>query len=377
VTQNLPVLANQQINQPNTFSGVFDLATGPDQPVFPTPDAYGRFPLPNNVNGKARPLSLVLPRVMAYNATVEQQVTKNISVSAGYVGNNGRHVFNGNGPNVNVNQATWIPGVPQNLRKPYYSLYGWTQGIDFYCNCATNYYKSFQTQFNVRNLHGYTLTGNYTYQVAVWDSDNAYTFFYDRPLGRGNEDFIPHNQLTLAQGFDVPFGRGRKWGSNANRFVDAILGGWNLSGVTTFYSGRPFTVRIGSPNVPVPDVGPNDRPDRGSGDPYDGAKKDRSQWFVGGLGSAFLDTAPNTFGNYGYNNLYGPIFINQDISVAKAFSITERFRFTIRGDAFNVFNHTNLGDPNTNITDTNAGQITSLAPNYQMRRLQFSGRIDF
>src|SRR5262249_47454412 len=90
VTQSPPLVANQNLNQPNVCAGVFDLATGPAQPAFPAADPYGRFPLPNNVNGKARPLSLVLPRVMAYNATIEQQLTKNITVSAGYVGNNGR-----------------------------------------------------------------------------------------------------------------------------------------------------------------------------------------------------------------------------------------------------------------------------------------------
>src|SRR5260370_1271249 len=70
-------------------------------------------------------------------------------------------------------------------------------------------------------------------------------------------------------------------------------------------------------------------------------------------------------------------FTNLDLSIAKNFSITERTRFTLRAEAFNVFNHTNLGDPNWNITDGNAGQITGLAPGYQMRRLQFGFRVDF
>ena len=124
-------------------------------------------------------------------------------------------------------------------------------------------------------------------------------------------------------------------------------------------------------------MGPNNRVSKGSGDPYRGAQGNRNQWFVGGFGSAFLLPAPNTFGNYPVNSLFGPRFINQDIALSKAFKITEGIRFTLRTDAFNSLNHTNLGLPNADVTSPQAGQITSLANNSSMRRLQFSGRIDF
>ncbi|MCU1294949.1 MAG: Cna B-type protein [Bryobacterales bacterium] len=97
----------------------------------------------------------------------------------------------------------------------------------------------------------------------------------------------------------------------------------------------------------------------------------------GGLGSASQLPGQNTFGNYPVNALYGPHFINQDLSLAKVFSITEKLRFTRRTDALNAFNHTNLGLPNANVTDPFAGQTTSLASGYNMRRLQFSGQIGF
>jgi len=383
VTQNLPVLAIQSLNSPQTFSGVFNLANGPSQPTFLQPDAYGLIPLPDGVEAKVRPLTMVMPRVWAYNATVEQQLTSKLAVSAGYVGNSGRHVLLASGPSFDRNTPLFLPGNPNvNDGRPFYANYGWTQSIDDYCNCANNRYDSFQASVKVRQLAGYTLQGSYTYQVAQGDgygSANSYTFLYDRALGWGNQDYIAHHQLTLSQSFDIPFGRGRKWGANMNRFVDFALGGWNVSGITTFYSGLPFTPAIGTfpSDYSRPDVGPNDRPDLGSGDPYKGAVGNRNQWFVGGLGSTFLLPAQNSFGNYPVNSLYGPHFINQDLSLAKSFAFTERVRFTLRTDAVNAFNHTNLGMPNSNVTDQFAGQITGLASQYQMRRLQFSGRIDF
>ncbi|PYT11843.1 MAG: hypothetical protein DMG59_25255, partial [Acidobacteria bacterium] len=385
VTQNLPVLALQELNSSNAFSGVFTLAQGPPAFTdFGKPDANGRFPLPNNVNGKARPLTLVMPRVMAYNITVQHQVLKDLSVSVGYVGNQGRHVFTGDGPSFNVNEAAFVPGVADaNLRKPFFQKYGWSQGIDFYCNCGNNRYDSLQIQVEKRYSHGYTLIGNYTYQKAQGDTD-GFSFLYNRPLGYGEQGWATHQQFTLSQNWEIPFGRGRYFGKNLNRGIDYALGGWNLNGVTILYSGRPFT-----PGATItgsrPNAGPSGRPNVGTKDPFEGAKQNRDQFYAGCSVSAFNagncpqfgKPADNTFGNYPINTLHGPKFVNQDLSLVKYFSVTERARFSLRAEAFNVFNHTNLGDPNSTVTDPNAGQITGLAPNFQMRRLQFGFRMDF
>ncbi len=386
VTQNLPVLAQQTLNAPQAFAGVFALSQGPQQPSFITPDANGQFPLPNGVSPRVRPAEMTLPLVMAWNATIEQQVSHKVAVSAAYVGNQGRHGLLASGPSFDANTPLFIPGAANiNDERPFYDWlkpYGWTQSINYYCNCANNGYNSFQTTFKVQQLAGYTMQGSFTYQVAQGDGygdQNAYTFLYDRSLGWGNEDYIAHRQFVLSQNFDIPFGRGRRFGANLNKFVDYALGGWRISGITTYYSGLPFSPTIGSfpAGYSRPNVGPNDRPDLGSGSPYAGAQGNRNQWFAGGLGSTFLLPGASTFGNYPVNSLYGPRFINQDVSLAKSFNVTERVRFTLRTDASNAFNHTNLGLPNVNVTDPFAGQITGLAAGYSMRRLQFSGRIDF
>ena len=380
VTQNLPVLANQNLNAPNGFSNVFTLAQGPPSPVFPKADSNGTFKLPNGISGKARPLDVVMPRVMSYNVTVQQQLAKDLSIQVAYVGNSGRHVFNGDGPNFNVNQPAFIPGLSDsNLARPFYGKYGWTQGIDFYCNCATSKYNSLQVQFEKRFQGGLNLTGNYTYQRAQDDSGDSFTFLYNRPLGRGNKDWFPHNQFVLAPTYDLPFGKSRKFGNNMNRIMDAVIGGWTVSAITTYYSGRPFTPGLGT--VPAgsirPNQGPGDRPNVGTADPYAGAPGGRDGFFVGGLGKAFLLPANNVFGNYPRNGLFGPQFINVDMSLAKNFALTEKYKFSLRGESFNVANHTNLGDPNSDLSSGSVGKITGIAPSYQMRRMQFGFRLDF
>ena len=77
------------------------------------------------------------------------------------------------------------------------------------------------------------------------------------------------------------------------------------------------------------------------------------------------------------NSLKGPPFINQDVALAKGFAVAENVRFTLRGEGYNIFNHTNLGMPERNVTSGNAGQINSIAFGSQMRRLQFALRLDF
>lgn len=75
--------------------------------------------------------------------------------------------------------------------------------------------------------------------------------------------------------------------------------------------------------------------------------------------------------------MFGPQFINEDLSLAKNFKFLERYTFSLRGETFNFLNHTNLGDPNGDVTSPSAGKITSIAPSYQMRRLQIGMRLDW
>lgn len=386
VTQNPPVLASQSITAPNNYTSIFSLTDGPPAATLPQPDSAGQFPLPNGISVRVRNPRMTLPLVMAYNFTVQQQITPKFTISVGFVGNQGRHaLFGGNNASYNVNQASWVPGVTnQNLRKPYYGTYGWTQAINYYCGCASNNYNSLQTQALVKVARGLTLTTNFTWQKSLGDQNDSYGFMYNRALNFGNAQFLTKYQYVFAGGYDLPFGRGKQIASKVNRGVDAVIGGWRISGVTTYYSGRPFNPTInrvpgtlnGAPYV-RPDVGPSTRPDKGPISPFAGARHDRTQYYTPGIGAAFLYPASGQFGNYGVNNLFGPIFINQSASVFKKFDLKEGIRFTFQASASNLFNHANLGDPNPNVTDVQAGVITATAANSTMRRMQFGSKIEF
>ena len=404
VTQNPPVLANQAISQQqscgNTFCDVFSLAQGPPTYTGLTPNAQGNITLPgtgpNAIEAKTRPGIFTMPVAYIYNLAVQQQLTPKISVTGSYVGNSGRHGPLGNNNDFDNNPVYFVPGYTgnqNNLRYfdglvPRYASYGWTQPVDNYCNCANSRYDSFQGLFTVKNLAGYTLQGNYTYQKAQGDGNgpaNNYTFLYDRSFGYGNVANLPTQQWILVNNYDIPFGHGQKYGGSSNRLVDGVLGGWKVSGVVSYYSGLLFMPNIGtypatfSNGAPTdqPYSGPNGVPNVGTGSAY-AASPNRNQWITGGFGGPFQIPGANTFGNYPINTLVGPQYINLDAALSKQFTITERVKFQLRLDATNTLNHTNLGLPNADVSSPTVGQITNIAfsgNGASMRRLQYSGVI--
>lgn len=382
VTQNPPTLTNQSLQPANGFTDVFTLAQGPSAPQAITVSSSGTFPLPSGINPKFRPAVFTPLATYQYNATIQRQLTSKIALTAGYVGNQNRHGFIGTGQSINPNEAVFVPGVSNtNLDRPYYNTFGWTNDLSYYCNCSNNSYNSFQSTLKINAWQGWTLQGSYTYQRQWgdgWGYDSNYYFMYDRAAGKGYSAMFPRQQWTFAQIYQVPFGRGLKYGSTISKPLDYVAGGWQLSGVMTYYSGFPFSPTLENYGSGIqPNVGPNNRPNIGSGNPYAGAQGNRNQWFVGGIGGAFLFPSSNTFGNYPINTMFGPQFIQQDLSIFKSFRLTEKVSFILRTDARNAFNHTNLGLPNSDVQSPSAGQITSLAGGAYMRSLQFSGTIKF
>jgi outer membrane receptor protein involved in Fe transport len=226
VTQNLPVLAVQELNAPSNFDRVFTLNQGPVPPTFPDVPANGRFPLPNGVFARALPTQQRPPTVDAFNVTVQRQVTDVMSVEVGYVGNRGRDVFAGDGPAINVNDPTldgFLQGVPRDDRRPFYSgrvrtvegnyggAFGWTQGIDFFCNCANNWYDSLQARVVRRFAGGYSWQANYTWQKA--EQEGGSYFFFDRSVDRGVADWDRAHIFNLVLVYEVPFGSDKRWGT--------------------------------------------------------------------------------------------------------------------------------------------------------------------
>jgi outer membrane receptor protein involved in Fe transport len=430
ITQNLPVLGAQQMNA-NTGASVFDLATGPPSfdpttklggtlatsncnaitdpsgvvgGVF-TPDkaqcvgVNGRPLVPDGVFSRARPFNNRLPSVDQWNVSVQRQVTSTLSATLAYVGNKGTHTFAGGGPAYGANEPTVVgynPNLPNNgiardQRRPFFNLYGWTQGIDYFGNDADNHFNSLQATVEKRFSGGLSFQSSYTFQHATNYDSNYYNI--DRKIAFGPNDDYRNHMFILTEVYELPFGHGKKWATDVGRAGDLLIGGWSVNTATNFGSGLPFTPGLNNCGPEI-DVGPC-KPDllgtikngTRSGHPDVGG-----YWFQTSStslganvcgGAAPITSGPwgqpgcDAFGDIGRNAMRGPKFFNTDFSLFKTFSVTERFKTQFQFQAFNVFNHVNLDRPDGCVDCSNGGRITGLAFGSTMRRLQFGLKASF
>jgi hypothetical protein len=367
---NPPIVNPQSVPQPNPYTPTFNLLNGPPTPANPPVSASGRYPLPDGIGINYftyPPDSYRIPAVYFWNFTVQHRFTSTVALETAYVGNVGRHLF----LSLNRNQAVPGPG-DYNPRRPFYQLYGLTQGLYQTCNCDNSNYNSLQVKLQKQFSRGLDFLLTYTWSKALGNSEGAGGFSdnYNVRGSYGPLSWDRTHTITLQHNWDLPFGRNRHWTLGNNKAADAVLGGWRLSGIHTFGSGLPFTpfaqnapllnadfnnVRadiIGNPSVPNPSA---------------------SLWFNP---AAFTEPQqPYRNGTAGRNSLRGPALYLFNFSLSKNLIPSERWNLELRADALNAFNHVNLGLPNSTIDNSGAGQITGVQ--VAMRQMQFGLHLRF
>jgi hypothetical protein len=260
--------------------------------------------------------------------------------------------------------------------------FGWTQGIDFFCNCANNAYDSLQAKFNKLFASGYSVKVNYTLQRQV--QENPDYFLYDVEMNKGPADRDRTHNFVLSLVAELPIGRGRAYLSSISPVADAFLGGWQFNTNTIIQSGLPFSVNYRDAGADR-DTGGNNRPNL-IGD-TDGPGT-RDEWYnatpIGSPGSAFERPARGTFGNLERNSLRGPGYWRTDASLFKHFNVTGKRLLELRVEVVNLFNHVNLGNPDSEVgvpgnDNPNAGRINSTAffNADPQRNFQFAVRFTF
>jgi len=154
-----------------------------------------------------------------------------------------------------------------------------------------------------------------------------------------------------------------------------VLGGWNFSEITTFQSGQ--TLSLSAPgNVVTAQNNTTNRPNVVYGVSDQVANPTLSQWFNT---AAFSLPAPFTFGNASRTipNVMGPRLINMDVALYKDFVVKEKYTIDLRGEAFNLFNRPDFGNPNLTVGSPTFGMITSVLVNPLPRNIQLSLRVTF
>jgi hypothetical protein len=443
ITQNVPVLANQSINSPTNVGEAFTLAAGPVPYTAPAVPANGLLPNPGSqVTSSSRPNPLHLTTIDAWNLSVQHSLTPTLSVTAAYVGNKGTHTLgdgdsNGTNPNeaaVNFPGADSItgqtlhfdPSVPSgqiaanggtstnNLLQRYfaaklpacsdpnyvspgspYGAYplpagacGWTQGIAYRGDDQNTEFDALQVNVAQTMKNGLSANANYEWASAFDEESGYYT--WSHVITHGRDSNVRDQQLTLYGSYDLPFGKGKQYLPGVGRAGDLVVGGWQLSDVSQWSGGLPFTLGYNESGNNIND---------GPGDPSQTQKlgtstskfnpytKSRCMFDCPGttphsLGDGtFVNPGLDTFGNSGINTYRGPRFFSTDLALTKAFTLWENVAFKFRMDAFNAFNHITAGNPGGSIETGGqiggegggCGQGNDCGP----RQLEFSLHVQF
>jgi len=252
-------------------------------------------------------------------------------------------------------------------------------------------YNALQAVFQKRYSQGLEYQVAYTYSKCMTDNSGYYGTWgntqgapaspYYQNLYNPRADYAPcyfdaKHILSSYAVYEIPFGRGKKWGANASGAVNQIAGGWSINPIISVHTGFPLAL-YDSGTAPNNVNSRGQRPNCGAGagkvfgrqaafDPSSG-KYIGYQWFDN---SPYTATGPEQFGSCpAQGPVRGPGFADVDLSVQKNFPVTERLRIQFRADFLNAFNRVNLNTPSGSCCGGTMGLInTSQDP----RNIQFA-----
>jgi hypothetical protein len=309
-------------------------------------------------------------QIQQWSLNVQQELTHSMVLEVNYQGSKGTHL-----PlYYNINQPPPGPGtvaVKQALRP--YPQFG---NINFLDAVGNSSYNGLLTKLQQRYSNGLSFLISYTFGKSIDNTPGTpYNVVpsrssaenpHDLTLERGLSGFDIRSRFVFSPVYELPFGPGRKYLSS-NKYVGWFVGGWELSGIFSTQTGRPFTVLVSTDNANV--LGNVDRPNV-IGNANAGPKTPQ-QW----INVAAFQLAPaGTLGNEGRNNVIGPGLTNLDISLSRIFRVTERIAIQFRAESFNVVNHPNFDQPAQTFGVAGFGSITtSEAP----RQIQFGAKVRF
>jgi hypothetical protein len=270
--------------------------------------------------------------------------------------------------------------------EPFPFINGTIQADD---NIFPSNYNGLQAQLSLRGFHNLTTIASYTFSKC---EDEVGGEFDPNPQNTYNlpgelsvcESNLPH-LFSFSSVYSLPFGKGKQFASNAGYLLNALIGGWNLSDITSAQSGVPFTVNLAIDNA---NTGTPQRANYVPGCQLkpSGFQQNRLHWYNT---ACFAVPAPYTFGNTARNAYRGPRYTDSDIAVFKNFSLGEQRYFEFRVETFNTFNNTHFSPPGGSSVGAFASiggsvvnsvatptfmQILSAAP---ARQIQLAGRIVF
>jgi hypothetical protein len=296
-----------------------------------------------------------------WNLFIQRALTPSLSLDVGYVGSANNKLFIQ--PTANVALTPGSGNFKDRQPFPQLNPGAWDT------HQGRSNYNSMQVKLTKRFSGGLSFLGSYTwgrsFDIGTLRGSQP-QFYYNLRDSYGPSDYDVPQHFVFSYVYDLPFGKGRKYRSSASGASNALLGGWQLTGIVRFSDGTP--INIAAP-FDVANVGGGTQ--RGSfvgGQELlpAGFKQTREQWF----NAKAVTVYPFTFGNISRNVLRAPGINQWDFGIFKFFHFTEAMGLEFRTEIFNAFNRTHFAAPNATATNPTLGQILSTA--FDPREIQFA-----
>lgn len=396
-------LGNQSFNPPSfvvptfltgtTTAPVFGIGTsntypyGFPYPAFPAIGLDSRGGLAGEqINVGAMNPNTGAPNTYNYTINLERRLTSRMVASAGYTGSHSNKLLIGSGNTTTVQYGQDINRLAGDLVVNDNKLNRLNRSfgsITYGDNGATATYNAFIASLTGRWSDRGFVTASYTRSSSSDDTQIGPTT--DFSLYRGPSNWDAPNRFAIAWSYTTPLLK------DSNRLIREVLGSWQLSATTILQSGLPYTVYTNAPFQPVFGPGgnvvgmaPRSGDYNADGVNYDfpnapangyGTSTSRSAYLSGVLNPAqFGIPTLGTEGNEKFNRFRGPGFAETDLALLKNLPITERISLQLRFEFYNLLNHPNLTQVDSNLADSTFGRVTGqLTP----RWIQFGAKISF
>jgi len=316
-------------------------------------------------------------RIQEYNLQLQQQISSRDVFSIAYVGTHADRLstYYNNGANYN---GYTIGGTTRPFPNLGYIPYNEYSGISNYNGLQLHF------EHRASNL---LATASYSWSHALDSSDSPYSgtpvtilLYYNQAANYGNSNQDERHIASTSFVYNLPFGRGQRFGGSSSRALDLAIGGWQINNIVLLSTGQPVDLQAQGGNIQ-----PGNRPDLIG--PIRYPKSISGQWFDP---SSFSNDIPSVtatdgtgtgvytrVGTLGRNQVYGPGNRVMNLGIQKNLHLTERGTLELHGDAFNVTNTANFSNPNNfnGGPTSNFGRITGLrgAP----REIQVAARLVF
>jgi len=382
------------INGPQVVSALVNQADVFGTSTFiPTQNGYpANLTAPDKLNPLIANLAYIPPDtrdgyVQNWSFDIQREVFSNTVLDVSYVGNKSTHLIT----IADFNQARPLAAgetlatSPLLSRRPF-KAFG---PITVTWPHAFGNYHALQVRTEHKGRHGLYLLNSFVYSKAIDNSGqslesqgaNAHPSpqnFYNLAAEKAVSDFDQKFNNTTSLVYDLPVGRGRKYGASMHRAYDYAVGGWQISAINNAWSGPPLNLGYNPsgaqqvsvtlsdfrggisyrPNLIGPVLTPNGNIDN----------------YINPLTVVVPTDPTQPFGNAGRNVVRGFSLYQLDLGIGKTFAFTERVRLQFRTEMFNATNHTNFRNANLNRSAAGFGQVRATFP---ARQVQFGLRLSF